>query len=57
MGCTRSRMYHDVEVGIDHKDLALTTFERQTDDTVNDLTTDNDQRGKVAVDCIFKPIR
>ncbi|CAG9534999.1 unnamed protein product [Cercopithifilaria johnstoni] len=57
MGCSRSRIYHDTEVGIDHKDLKLTTFERQTDDIVFDLDTDNDQRGRIAVDCIFRPTR
>uniref|UniRef100_A0A0R3RKS4 Resolvase/invertase-type recombinase catalytic domain-containing protein n=1 Tax=Elaeophora elaphi TaxID=1147741 RepID=A0A0R3RKS4_9BILA len=57
MGCSRSRTYHDTEVGIDHKDLAWTTFEKQRDDIVHDLETDNDQRGRVAVDCIFRPTR
>ncbi|KAM3717393.1 Chromosomal replication initiator protein DnaA [Dirofilaria immitis] len=57
MGCNRSRIYHDNEVGIDHKDLVLTTFEMQKADIVNDLDTDNDQKGRVAVDCIFRPTR
>ncbi|KAK6108242.1 hypothetical protein QQG55_31370 [Brugia pahangi] len=57
MGCNRSRIYHDNEVGIDHKDLALTTFEMQKADIIHDLDTDNDQNGRVAVDCIFRPTR
>ncbi|EFO27296.1 hypothetical protein LOAG_01179 [Loa loa] len=57
MGCNRSRIYHDNEVGVDHKDLALTTFEMQKADIIHDLDTDNDQKGRVAVDCIFRPTR
>ncbi|OZC05192.1 hypothetical protein X798_07811 [Onchocerca flexuosa] len=57
MGCNRSRIYHENEVGIDHKDLALTTFEMQKADIVHDLDTDNDQTGRVTVDCIFRPTR
>lgn len=57
MGCNRSKTYHDNEVGVDHKDLALTTFEMQKADVICDLDTDNDQKGRVAVDCIFRPTR
>lgn len=57
MGCNRSRIYHEIEVGIDHKDLALTAFEKQRDDIVHDLETYNDQTGRVTVDSIFRPTR
>uniref|UniRef100_A0A915PS40 Uncharacterized protein n=1 Tax=Setaria digitata TaxID=48799 RepID=A0A915PS40_9BILA len=57
MGCNRSKIYHDNELGVDHKDLALTTYEMQKIDIIHDLDTDNDQKGRVAVDCIFRPTR
>lgn len=57
MGCARSRIYHDNEVGINHRELALTSFALQNDEILNDLDTSNDQRGQVVVDCIFRPNR
>ncbi|VDN08274.1 unnamed protein product [Thelazia callipaeda] len=57
MGCTHSINFHSLEKGIGHEELARTSFDMQRIEIIHDLDTDNDQKGKLAVDCIFRATR
>ncbi|VDM46891.1 unnamed protein product [Toxocara canis] len=57
MGCGRSRYFHDNEKGVPDGELPIVSLTQQPIEVVRDLDTDNDQRGRVAVDNIFRPTR
>uniref|UniRef100_A0A914YS71 Uncharacterized protein n=1 Tax=Panagrolaimus superbus TaxID=310955 RepID=A0A914YS71_9BILA len=57
MGCFGSKEFHEKEIGINDNELKKVIFEPQPSDIFDDLDTDNDQKGKVAVDHIFRPTR
>uniref|UniRef100_A0A914R714 Uncharacterized protein n=1 Tax=Panagrolaimus davidi TaxID=227884 RepID=A0A914R714_9BILA len=62
MGCSQSHFFgfkefHEKEVGINDNELKKVSYEPQPSDVFDDLDTDNDQKGKVAVDHIFRPTR
>uniref|UniRef100_A0A1I8ACI9 Small lipoprotein YifL n=1 Tax=Steinernema glaseri TaxID=37863 RepID=A0A1I8ACI9_9BILA len=57
MGCCVSAEYHDQERGITNRALKKIVFTEQPSDVMGELDTDNDQKGRVAVDHIFRPTR
>uniref|UniRef100_A0A0M3II18 Overexpressed in colon carcinoma 1 protein n=1 Tax=Ascaris lumbricoides TaxID=6252 RepID=A0A0M3II18_ASCLU len=57
MGCGRSRYFHDDERGVPDGVLLVAPLTEQRLEVVRDLDTDNDQKGRVAVDNIFRPTR
>ncbi|TKR60429.1 hypothetical protein L596_027678 [Steinernema carpocapsae] len=57
MGCCASVEFHEQERGIPHSELKQILLSEQHPDTMAELDTDNDQKGRVAVDHIFRPTR
>uniref|UniRef100_A0A7E4WDE9 AGC-kinase C-terminal domain-containing protein n=1 Tax=Panagrellus redivivus TaxID=6233 RepID=A0A7E4WDE9_PANRE len=57
MGCCCSKEFHEREYGISDSELKKVPYTIQPPEVFDDLDTDNDQKGKVAVDHIFRPTR
>ncbi|KAK0410651.1 hypothetical protein QR680_005254 [Steinernema hermaphroditum] len=57
MGCCASAEFHDQERGVPNAGLRPICFGVQDPDQLAAAETDNDQKGRVAVDHIFRPTR